>query len=278
MTSKPTRRWELTEAERERVAEARRGPARPLDLLRAVAAHPRLLPGIAKSAVAGAVDGVRAHSGLYWVVDAQRVRRVVPDAAQGAGFSGERVLLDALLAHVGTGARVVDVGAGGGRVARHVAPLVRELVCVDVSPAMIEEARENLAGHSNVSFFENRGFTLAGLPDAAFDAAYSHDVLLQLDPFPVLALVDEARRVLRPGGVFVGSFYTIARPAWARRALELARAGAPGGRYGATPERPYTEDQIRAWYEAAGLTIVDERYGESDDPEQPVHYVVTGRA
>ena len=47
---------------------------------------------------------------------------------------------------------VADVGAGTGFMAAGLAPLVKQVYALDGSPAMLEVARRNLAGFSNVVF------------------------------------------------------------------------------------------------------------------------------
>jgi SAM-dependent methyltransferase len=46
----------------------------------------------------------------------------------------------------------LDYGCGVGRLTRRLAERFREVIGVDISPAMLEEARRNLAGRDNVSF------------------------------------------------------------------------------------------------------------------------------
>jgi ubiquinone/menaquinone biosynthesis C-methylase UbiE len=94
------------------------------------------------------------------------------------------------------GARVLDVGAGDGNLARSLSALgFTEVVGVEYQP-------ELLALHPD------RGRTAAGsatalpLPTAAFDAVVVMDVLHHV---PLVELPDalaEVRRVLRPGGTF----------------------------------------------------------------------------
>jgi ubiquinone/menaquinone biosynthesis C-methylase UbiE len=107
-------------------------------------------------------------------------------------------------------ARVLEVGCGTGVLTRTLAgwPGVAEVVGVDPAPVFLRRARELAAGLPNVSFREADGralpFEAAGFDVVVFDSTLSHV------PGPERAL-DEAIRVLRPGGVlaaFDGDYAT----------------------------------------------------------------------
>jgi arsenite methyltransferase len=106
-----------------------------------------------------------------------------------------------------TGETVLDLGSGGGidalLAARQVGPEGR-VIGVDMTPAMLERARENAAraGATNVEFREGR---LEALPveDGSMCAVTSNCVInLVPDKAKVFA---EVARVLRPGGRLVVS-------------------------------------------------------------------------
>lgn len=110
---------------------------------------------------------------------------------------GERIELGAL-ADLLDGSWVVgDLGCGTGQLAQVLAPVVRSVVAVDESPAMLAAARRRLEHAPNV---ELRSGALESLPidDGALDAAVMMLVLHHLaDPPQALR---EAARALRPGG------------------------------------------------------------------------------
>jgi arsenite methyltransferase len=95
---------------------------------------------------------------------------------------------------------VADIGTGTGFMAAGLAPLVRQVIAVDGSPAMLEAARRNLAGVSNVTFRLADG---AALPfeNGSLDAVFANMVLHHC-PDPAAAIA-EMVRVLRPGGRLV---------------------------------------------------------------------------
>lgn len=118
--------------------------------MRGVASRPKLLPRLLRSMVRGASQGIRNDADLLNYLSQRRVARVVPDAATGAAWWGEEIFLEALRPHLRPELEVLEIGAGAGRVARHLAPDVRGLLVTDVSGPMVDEARENLAQFPNV--------------------------------------------------------------------------------------------------------------------------------
>lgn len=95
---------------------------------------------------------------------------------------------------------VLDVGSGDGAAAAYLAPYCRSLVCVDISPRMIDAARERLAAHPHaralVADVEELPFRAS-----SFDSALVFHTLAYAER-PQRAL-EECARVLRPGGRLV---------------------------------------------------------------------------
>ena len=95
---------------------------------------------------------------------------------------------------------VADLGSGTGQLTSALAPLVRRVIAVDESAAMLRSAAQRLKGWDSV---ELRQGTLEALPieagtlDAAFAVLVLHHVA---EPS---GAIEEAARVLRPGGRFV---------------------------------------------------------------------------
>jgi ubiquinone/menaquinone biosynthesis C-methylase UbiE len=101
---------------------------------------------------------------------------------------------------------VLDLGCGIGRMAVALAPDVRSVTGLDISPRMIEEARRRCAALANVKRMVSNGRDLAVLPDASMDVVLAADVfpyLVQIGLALAETHVFEAARVLRPGGVLL---------------------------------------------------------------------------
>jgi SAM-dependent methyltransferase len=118
--------------------------------------------------------------------------------------SGEEdldMLLGKLDATLDPADEVVEIGCGAGRMSRAIAGRVAQLTALDVSPRMLEIAREENPQLANVRWVLGDGTTLEGIPDASADVCLSHIVFQHLpDPRLTLGYVREMGRVLRPGG------------------------------------------------------------------------------
>ncbi len=115
---------------------------------------------------------------------------------------GNRALLDAVLAAAAPtpGARVLDVGFGGGytleRLARIVTP--RKVAGVELSEAMIAAVRDRCG---DAFYLHLADAAALPFPDASFDVVLSvNTIYFWSDPARVLA---EMSRVLKPGGRLV---------------------------------------------------------------------------
>jgi ubiquinone/menaquinone biosynthesis C-methylase UbiE len=130
--------------------------------------------------------------------DATR-ERFAATAAKIAALQAERA--EALAARVrefvplSGDERALDAGTGTGALAYALAPLVREVVGVDVVPELLEQARAD--SPANASFAEG-DITKLGFERASFDLAGTLRTLHHVAR-PELA-VAELARVTRPGG------------------------------------------------------------------------------
>ncbi|WP_181706423.1 class I SAM-dependent methyltransferase [Chthonobacter rhizosphaerae] len=98
---------------------------------------------------------------------------------------------------------VLEIGCGIGRIMAALAGRVRSVHGLDISPAMVAEAKARCAGLPNATVALTDGRDLSTLDEETFD------LVLAIDAFPYLVdaggdvvarHVAEAARVLRPGG------------------------------------------------------------------------------
>ncbi len=100
--------------------------------------------------------------------------------------------------------RVLEIGAGIGRMTRWLAELFGEVHAVDVSGEMVRQGRERLRHLPHVHFHETNGTDFAPFPTAHFDLILSFWVFQHLPDINVIrANIRDAFRVLKPGGVFL---------------------------------------------------------------------------
>lgn len=100
------------------------------------------------------------------------------------------------------GDRIVDLGCGPGLLARHLAARGAIVHGVDLSPLAIEFARRHTAGYANCSFAVADASRCEHLADGSFDKACSVDVTEHCGYDIMCGIFAEARRLLKPGGVY----------------------------------------------------------------------------
>jgi ubiquinone/menaquinone biosynthesis C-methylase UbiE len=130
--------------------------------------------------------------------------------------------------------RALDVGCGGGTLARKLRRVVPHVTAIDVDAASIERARR-ADGSSDVEYVLGDALTHPFAP-ASFDLVVSVAALHHMD---ATAALDRMRRLLRPGGVLaVVGLARSRRPA--DLAYDVAAVLANAARRARTP---YVEQQ-----------------------------------
>ena len=167
----------------------------------------------------------RAEEDAFFFVD-NRLEYGAPDLGE-FWVGGERdlaLLLDVVDMSLPPGCDVVEIGCGVGRLTRVIAREAGSVRALDVSPRMIELAREHNPALERVAWLVGDGTSLTGIADASADVVVSHVVFQHIaDPAVTLGYVREIGRVLRPGGwaVFqVSNDPTVHEP---RRGLRAVR-------------------------------------------------------
>jgi len=151
-----------------------------------------------------------------WAAAFDRMALTSPEGSVALYALGNPELLRAATAEIvtrlgswdllGSDRTVLDLGCGIGRLTEALAPAVRHVTGVDISPMMIAHARERCAALPNVTLEVSSGRDLAGFGPETFDLIVAADVfpyLVQIGSDLVAAHVNEAARVLRPGGSLV---------------------------------------------------------------------------
>ena len=104
---------------------------------------------------------------------------------------------------LGAGARVLSIGCGIGDTEIAMAPRVKSITGVDLSPSGIREARgaAQAAGVRNATFVEGTLDTV-DLPPHSFDLSIAIFLLHHVPDAPLAALPQQVARLLTPGGWF----------------------------------------------------------------------------
>jgi SAM-dependent methyltransferase len=119
------------------------------------------------------------------------------------------------------GRRLLEVGCGIGTDLARFARGGARVVGIDLSETAVRLARANLAQHGGrPAVLVGDGAALP-VPDATFDVVYAHGVL-QYAANP-RGIVDEARRVLRPGGTAIFMVYN--RLSWLMALSRVMKVG-----------------------------------------------------
>lgn len=145
------------------------------------------------------------------------------------------------------GEQALDVAAGAGHLGRALAPRVRHVSAIDLTPEMLEQgsrlARE--AGVGNITFLRGDAAKLPWL-DAQFDLVVCRITLHQVaDP---AAVVREMVRVTRPGGRVGITDILLLDPALEAENTRIERLRDP------SHNRTLTVEEMHALLTAAGAT------------------------
>lgn len=145
--------------------------------------------------------------------------------------------------------RALDVAAGTGHLSRAIAPRVREVIAIDLTPAMLREARLETAkaGLSNIRFVEGDAAHLP-FPDACMDIVVSRLAIHHFE-HPAVQLAEMAR-VCKPGhGVGVVDLLSPDDESQVEIYNQLERLRDP------SHTTAFTRAQMAAAMEAAGIVL-----------------------
>jgi ubiquinone/menaquinone biosynthesis C-methylase UbiE len=105
-----------------------------------------------------------------------------------------------MLAEVSIKDDVLEIGCGAGRIGIALAPRCRSWVGADISARILARASERLSTVPNARLVQLSSVSLVQFKDKSFDAVYCTSVFGHLDEMDRWRYIQEAFRVLRPGG------------------------------------------------------------------------------
>jgi SAM-dependent methyltransferase len=151
--------------------------------------------------------------------------------------------------------KVLEIGCGAGRVTSALSELFGQVWGVDVSGEMVRQARQSLAGKSNVTLIQNNGTDLSPITDSGtFDFAFSTIVFQHIPSRDVIEnYVREVHRLLRPGALFKfqvqgdTSIESTPEDTWLGVPFSDADAAAMGERCGFEPRHRHGAGQQYFW-------------------------------
>jgi ubiquinone/menaquinone biosynthesis C-methylase UbiE len=198
-------------------------------------------------------DRTKAIRDSYDQIADEYVRRIYHEL-EGKPF--DRELLNRFANAVGGSGELCDMGCGPGHVARYLQNLGVTVFGLDISPAMVEQARRLNPGVR----FQVGNMLALDLPDGTLAAIVAFYAIVNIPKQSLPAIFREMFRVLQAGGLLLLAFHS----------------GDEAAHYDELWDRPVCIDffyfppsEIRGQLEAAGFAIenVDEREPYSPEVE-----------
>jgi len=138
-----------------------------------------------------------AQKGHYWAVGSTDEKNYLE--------TGRKMYASCLLSGLKEVDTVLDFGCGNGRLAQYLQGFLRgKYYGVDISEILIEDAKKKISS-SNFTFLVNERPTLH-FPDRYFDFICAFSVITHLDIEYTKELLQEWKRLLKPGGNLCVSF------------------------------------------------------------------------
>ena len=263
LPQQPAVRFDATEEESRRIQALANSTKGWVRLARLLSKRPSLALHAAKVATRGAAAGLRADHTLSWLMHIDTVHEVIPDGGMGASWGGLETFMGLVEKHVARTAHALELGTGGGRVTRHIRPLVGTLVANDISERILDEARAATADLAPIEFRVTYGLG-ADFRDKEFDAVIGHELLMQFDFDELLRYCSNIFRTLKPGGLFIASVYTFDEPQDIAAHMTMIREHGAGVRspfrVHRMPRRTYQDI-----FEACGFEVVEVQRSRADE-------------
>ena len=157
--------------------------------------------------------------------------------------------------------RILDLGCGCGRLARHLPKFTRaEIHGADTNARLVRWCAANLNG----VFTVNRNLPPLDYPDAWFDIVYLHSVFTHQRLATQNAWLGELRRIIRPGGLALVTFHDegqrellqtgVSADDVVRRGHVVVNDRAEGSNFmAAFQSRKHTREQFASFFEVAEI-------------------------
>lgn len=145
-------------------------------------------------------DRLRAEEAFHdeWAATARPEDVLVRESFEACTAPEHRFILDALGDLKGK--RLLDLGSGLGEASVYFAMKGARVTACDLSSGMLDVVRRVAERHGVSVTLRQAPAERTGLPAGGFDVVYAGNLLHHVD---IAATLDEARRVLAPGGIFV---------------------------------------------------------------------------
>jgi SAM-dependent methyltransferase len=125
----------------------------------------------------------------------------------GGEWKNDEVFLR-ILRKFATGKSIaLEIGCGGGKITSHAVAWFDRIHATDVSRLMLKLSRNALRYNNKIQFHQIDGFTLKEFADNSIDVVYSHDVFVHFSSLQVYSYLPEIKRVIKPDGLLIISFY-----------------------------------------------------------------------
>ena len=184
--------------------------------------------------------------GAFWESFAPRYDRFMRRLGRGYQQLTERIC-----AAVRAESRVVELATGTGLIALAIAPRVKSVVAIDLSPAMISEARDKAAAAA----VANADFRVADATDTGLPA-HSADVVIACNVLHVMPdperLVREILRIVKPDGMALVASYCHGQSVFTRAVSALMSVR------GFVAYHKWSVEGLRAFLRANGLRVESE--------------------
>lgn len=144
------------------------------------------------------------------------------DDLRSSAMNTIRNLLE--LVSVGRNDDVLEIGCGVGRIGLDLAPHCRTWTGADISTNMLGYARDRLRSIEKFRLVHLHEIGLTEFSDSSFDVVYATNMFPHLDEIDRWRYVEEAFRVLRPGGrIFIDNVDLESEAGWTMFANDAKR-------------------------------------------------------